>query len=335
MRVGEVDSAPGGRVGSMRDGILDQKFLLTGQDNSPNNYLLNVGRTGGGGWATPRHRHTFDQVRYVLKCRYPVAKGVVMEEGSVGYFPESVHYGPQDRPEGLEMMVCQFGGASGQGFLSIPQREAANAALAKKGTFKDGIFIWIDEKGQKHNKDGSEACYEQATGKKSVYSKPRYDDIIIMDPAAYDWVSEDDKGVYTKWLGTFTERNTRLGFIRLDAGATFSAGMQPSIELLFLSKGAVSVEGKSTASAQRSNSRRTKVPSRCAPFNQANSSASYCRGSERPAGTRAGACNTGLPRLPWSPYGVASSTACVPIRPRGHECAMRLTVRMRRIQNEK
>ncbi|MGB6940489.1 MAG: hypothetical protein WBE14_28280, partial [Xanthobacteraceae bacterium] len=160
MRVGEVDTAPGGRVGSMRDGVLDQTFLLTGEDNSPSNYLLNVGRTGGGGWATPRHRHTFDQVRYVLKGRYPVAKGVVMEEGSVGYFPESVHYGPQDRPEGLEMMVCQFGGASGQGFLSIPQREAANAVLAKKGTFKDGVFTYIDEKGQRHNKDGSEACYE-------------------------------------------------------------------------------------------------------------------------------------------------------------------------------
>ena len=84
MRVGEVDTAPGGRVGSMRDGVLDQKFLLTGQDNSPNNYLLNVGRTGGGGWTTPRHRHTFDQVRYVLKGRYPIAKGVVMEEGSIG-----------------------------------------------------------------------------------------------------------------------------------------------------------------------------------------------------------------------------------------------------------
>ena len=53
MRVGEVDTAPRGRVGAMRDGILDQKFLLTGEDNSPNNYLLNVGRTGGGGWGDP------------------------------------------------------------------------------------------------------------------------------------------------------------------------------------------------------------------------------------------------------------------------------------------
>jgi hypothetical protein len=53
MRVGEVATAPGGRAGSMREGVLEQKFLLMGQDNSPNNYLLNVGRTGGGGWTTP------------------------------------------------------------------------------------------------------------------------------------------------------------------------------------------------------------------------------------------------------------------------------------------
>ena len=115
MRVSEAASAESGVVGSMRDGVLEQKFLLTGKDGAPDNYLLNVGRTGAGGWTTPRHRHNFDQVRYVLKGTYPYAKGKVMKEGWVGYFPEGVYYGPQDRPEGLEMMVCQLGGASGDG----------------------------------------------------------------------------------------------------------------------------------------------------------------------------------------------------------------------------
>ncbi|UIY26820.1 hypothetical protein LZK76_31265 (plasmid) [Rhizobium leguminosarum] len=124
----------------MRDGKLDQKFLLYGEDGSPNNYLLNVGLTGGGGWGTPRHRHNFDQIRYVLKGKYPASPHKIMDEGSVAYFPESVHYGPQDRPEGLEMMVIQFGGASGAGFLSTPRREAANEALKAKGEFKNGIL---------------------------------------------------------------------------------------------------------------------------------------------------------------------------------------------------
>ena len=122
MRVSEASSAEAGVVGSMRDGVLEQKFLLTGKEGTLHNYVLNVGRTGAGGWTTPRHRHNFDQIRYVMKGIYPYAKGKSMSEGTVAYFPESVHYGPQDRPEGLEMMVCQFGGASGSGFVSIAQQ---------------------------------------------------------------------------------------------------------------------------------------------------------------------------------------------------------------------
>jgi hypothetical protein len=228
----------------MRSGTLDQKFLLEGDDDSPNNYLLNVGVTGSGGWGTPRHRHNFDQIRYVLKGEYPVSPNKVMDEGSVAYFPESVHYGPQARPQGLEMMVIQFGGASGSGFLSTPRREAANEALQAKGEFKDGIFTWIDEKGQKHNMDGSAACFEEATGKKLVFSPPRYDDVVMMDPKAYAWVNTGKPGVSTKLLGTFTERLTNIRFIKVNAEAKYNTGSRSQIEILFLSKGKITINGK-------------------------------------------------------------------------------------------
>ncbi|WP_049730956.1 hypothetical protein [Rhizobium ecuadorense] len=244
MRISEASTAEGGAVGSMRDGKLDQKFLLYGEDGSPNNYLLNVGLTGGGGWGTPRHRHNFDQIRYVLKGKYPASPHKIMDEGSVAYFPESVHYGPQDRPEGLEMMVIQFGGASGEGFLSTPRREAANEALKAKGEFKSGIFTWVDEKGQTHNQDGATACYEEAMGKKMVLAHPRYDDIIMMDPKGYNWIATDQPGVSTKRLGTFTERNIDIGFVKVDAGATFNTGTRDQIQVLFMSKGNVTVDGK-------------------------------------------------------------------------------------------
>ena len=244
MRISEAATAQSGSVGSMRDGKLDQKFLLEGEDNSPNNYLLNVGLTGSGGWGTPRHRHNFDQIRYVLKGKYPVSPHKAMGEGSVAYFPESVHYGPQDRPEGLEMMVIQFGGASGSGFLSTPQREAANKALEAKGQFKSGIFTWHDDKGQKHNMDGSAACYEEATGKKLAFAEPRYDDVIVMDPDSYTWVKSGAPGVSKKPLGIFTERATKIGFIKVEAGATYNTGSRPSIEVLFMSKGNITVGGK-------------------------------------------------------------------------------------------
>ncbi len=244
MRISEAANAEGGRVGSMREGVLDQKFLLQTDENGPNDYLLNVGLTGTGGWGTPRHRHNFDQIRYVLKGNYPASPHKSMPEGSVAYFPESVHYGPQDRPEGLEMMVIQFGGASGSGFLSTPRREAANEALKQKGEFKDGVFTWFDEKGQKHNQDGSAACFEYATGKKLAFAPARYDDIVVMDPEAYDWIESGTPGVSTKLIGTFTERNVQMRFIKIDAGATYNTGSRSQIEILFMSKGSITVDGK-------------------------------------------------------------------------------------------
>lgn len=244
MKVSEAASAESGKVGSMRPGVLEQKFLLTGVDGTPNNYLLNVGRTGAGGWTTPRHKHNFDQIRYVLKGTYPYANGKSMQEGWVGYFPEGVYYGPQDRPEGLEMMVCQFGGASGDGFISVANREAANSILESKGEFNNGIYTWYDENGKRHNQDGSEACLEQAMGRKLVYPKPRYEDLVMMDPANYEWILQDSPGVYMKWLGVFTERLTKVGLLRLESNATFEAGLENSIELMFLAKGEVTVNSK-------------------------------------------------------------------------------------------
>ncbi len=243
MRISAADTSETGQVGSMRTGKLVQKFLLTGQDGAPNNYLLNVGLTGSGGWGTPRHRHNFDQIRYVLRGKYPVSPHKMMGEGSVAYFPESVHYGPQDRPEGLEMMVIQFGGASGAGFLSTPEREAANARLEAKGSFKDGIFTWVDDKGQKHNMDGSAACFEEATGQKLTFAPARYDDVVMMEPAACDWVPAGLNGVFTKTLGIFTERGTGISMMKLDAGATWNTGTRSQIEVLFMSTGSITVNG--------------------------------------------------------------------------------------------
>jgi hypothetical protein len=180
----------------------------------------------------------------VIKGNFPYGQGKSLPEGWVGYFPESVYYGPQDRPEGLEMMVVQFGGSNGYGFASVEEREAANQELKKKGEFKDGIFTWYDESGKKHNQDGFEACFEAVMGRKLEYAKPRYEDLVLMNPASFDWIPEATKGVYSKWLGSFTERNTRIGFVKIEAGASFSAGVQSSIELLFLSKGKVNFEGQ-------------------------------------------------------------------------------------------
>ncbi|MEU1690078.1 hypothetical protein ABZ590_00415 [Streptomyces hirsutus] len=244
MRVGKASDTDVEQVGTMREGKLDQKHLLCGEDGSPNNYDLNVGLTGSGGWRTPRHRHNFDQIRYVIKGRLPYTENDFLEEGWVGYFPESVHYGPQERAEGLRTMVLQCGGASGAGYLSVAQREATNAELAKTGEFKKGLYHYTDANGVPQTVDGSEAIFEHAMGGKLEFATPRYTDVIAMNPEAYDWIQQGDTGVWEKWLGSFTERDLRIGFLRLDPGAVYQAGQFPSIEILFQIKGRVSAGGE-------------------------------------------------------------------------------------------
>jgi hypothetical protein len=138
-------------------------------------------------------------------------------------------------------MVLQFGGASGSGYLSVAEREAANDALKQKGEFRNGVFTYYDDKGQRHNQDASEACFEYATGRKLTFAPPRYEDVIVMNPSAYAWINRGISGVRTKWLGSFTERNARIGFIRIDRGAVYAGGEHPSIEILFQTKGEVAV----------------------------------------------------------------------------------------------
>ncbi len=244
MRVSKAADVGDEKVGSMREGKLDQKHLLFGEDGSPNNYDLNMGYTGGGGWRTPRHRHNFDQIRYVLKGRLPYSESDFLEEGWVGYFPESVHYGPQERAEGLRTLVLQCGGASGAGYLSVAQREAVNAELEKIGKFEKGMFHYTDANGVAQTQDGSQAIFEHATGHALEFATPRYADVIAMNPEAYDWLEQGDSGVCEKWVGSFTERNLRLGFLRLDAGAVYQAGQHPSIEILFQLNGQVSAGGE-------------------------------------------------------------------------------------------
>jgi hypothetical protein len=239
MQMSEAASAQSGDVGETRDGIQDSRLLLCGEDGTPDNYKLNLSYAVTD-WKAPRHRHNFDQIRYAISGEFVYATDKVLPPGWVAYFPEGIHYGPQIRKQGLVLMLCQLGGSSGNGFLSKMQRYRAFEELGKKGTFHKGVYTWLDENGQKHNQDSSEAVSEHALGGKLIYPKPRYNDIILMNPEAFDWVeSANIPGVAYRWMGTFTERESRVGFIRIEKGATFNGGMVDTTELLFLAKGSV------------------------------------------------------------------------------------------------
>ena len=234
-------------VGDYRTGKRNTKSLITGREGAPANYKLTFGGDGSASdWTTPRHRHTFNQIRYPISGDYVMKSDEVLPAGWVAYFPESVYYGPQVKSKNLCMLTLQFGGPSGLGFWSQRQRKEAYDALLTKGKFENGVYTWTDEQGRVHNKDAAEATEELAFKRKTVYPEPRYSDIVTMNPASYNWIKDKDAaGVARKNLGVFTERDIRIGFVRLEKGASVQLGTQPSPEILFLKEGAVTHDNNS------------------------------------------------------------------------------------------
>ncbi len=245
MQMVDLESAPGYGGGGIREGTLDTKQLLAGREGDPNNYrvALTLAETE---WAAPRHRHNFDQIRFPISGAFHYSKDDILPAGHVAYFPEGVHYGPQLRQKGLLMLVIQFGGASGQGFISEDQLTRARDELGASGIFEKGAYTRTDGNGKRHRQDGMEACWEHAMGRRLEYPAPRYEGQIKMNPANYDWIPDESlKGIAYKWLGTFTERNLRVGFVKLDKAATLPVATHNAPHFLFLAEGRLSHGGKS------------------------------------------------------------------------------------------
>ncbi|GAA5190694.1 hypothetical protein GCM10023322_46460 [Rugosimonospora acidiphila] len=231
--------------GNIRQGERTVKSLLVGQEGAPDNYKFAYSYgEGDSEWATPRHRHLFDQIRHPVEGDYSIGKNRVLPAGWVGYFPESAYYGPQVMSPNLRMCVLQFGGATGRGFYSTTQRKHAIAQLKAKGTLKNGIFQWVDEQGRTHNQDAGEALWEAACNEPADYPPSRYSDLVLINPATFEWREDQGApGVARKVLGSFTERDIRIQLLRVESGATLEFGTQPSSEVLFLKEGRLEADG--------------------------------------------------------------------------------------------
>lgn len=217
-------------------GKLIVKKLLVGEPDTPENYLCNIAKSEGD-YGSPRHRHNFDQVRIVLEGRLPVTPRRTMSPGEIGYFPEGTYYGPQaDDGTGWTIMIVQFGGTSGEGFLSAGEAQASKERLSRDGEFDGGVFKRKAGK-EKRNQDSYEAVWEHASGRRLVYPKPRYDTPVILDPEGFDWRSKGRSGVSCKSLGIFTERETRLEMIRLEKGTNWISRGSTGVQLLFVMNG--------------------------------------------------------------------------------------------------
>ena len=156
MRLVQAQDIAFRHVSGHRQGTIEFKCLLQGEERSPDNFEFSLVQTRGQ-YHTPRHRHNFDQVRLNLTGAMNYADGKDLRAGEVGYFPEGTRYGPQNIVGDPLTLVLQSGGASGEGFMSYRQLNDGHRALEKLGTFSEGVFRWDPKHrpaGKPVNQDG-------------------------------------------------------------------------------------------------------------------------------------------------------------------------------------
>ncbi|HVA11992.1 MAG TPA: hypothetical protein VNF99_01965 [Stellaceae bacterium] len=195
------------------------------------------------GYATPRHKHIFDQYRYNLSGKRMIKDGFV-NEGEVAFYPEGVYYGPQLQEEECTGLGLQFQGLTGIPYLTHKELGDARKALsAEGGSFKGGIYTKVLPDGRKINQDSHAACTEYVSGQKIEFPEGRFEKPIVMKPQGHPWIGDrQDAGVEHKRLGTFGGSGIRL--TRLAPGATIPARCMDDAEIRYLIEGSIEYDGK-------------------------------------------------------------------------------------------
>jgi hypothetical protein len=244
-RANELEWTP---LTALRDSGKDAKHLLSGEEGAPDNYRLVMVREQGGVKSTgPRHKHTFDQLRFVLSGRANYGPKRYIAAGEVAYFPEGVFYGPEESEGDRLGLTWQFGGAGGLGLISERQSREATAALKQTGKFERGIYYPAEPAGRKAQ-DSYEAVWEHVNGRRITYPKPRYDEPILMRTEHFVWQDQPgQRGVEAKLLGVFTERRLEIAMLRVAGGSHAMLGPRDGLQTVYTVTGTGTVDGAALA----------------------------------------------------------------------------------------
>lgn len=220
-----------------RHGRMAHKLLFTGEENSPDNFALVLANESAE-YYSPGHRHNWDQVRFCLEGSVPIGRSLRVDTGEVAYFPEGVAYGPQKGGPDRLVLVLQFGGASGQGYMSIEQAARGRKELLRAGTFDKGVFRPEAGSGRR-SQDAYEAIWQTVFGRPIEYPVPRYKTPIVMRPEGFAWRAMlHSPGVQHKVLGNFPERGLELQMIAIESDRRLDVeASDHQLRLLFICEG--------------------------------------------------------------------------------------------------
>jgi hypothetical protein len=222
---------------AQREGGADvgHKRLFEGAAGSPDNYMLVMSKEPRS-FFSPRHRHPWDQIRYCLEGKVPIAKGLYVDAGEIGYFPESAYYGPQEGGEDRIVVLLQFGGASGHGFIGPDEVKQARLELAQEGHFDGGVYHRDTTHGRR-NRDAYEAIWLHVVGGELSYAPPAYKTPIVMRPDALPWLRTSAAAVSSKQIGIFPHRGLSLTAWRIETDARHVIPATRALRFLFVTEG--------------------------------------------------------------------------------------------------
>ena len=262
MKIMQLEDAPLVRGLEHRGGTFHSRTMAEGTPGTPGNFKFSLSWLGTD-YSGPRHRHNFDQYRFMIEGESDYGQDGPLKAGMLGYYPEGVPYGPQVNKTDIFCAVLQFGGASGSGYLLPREVKAGMEELKKFGEFKDGIFHRNDDVPGRRNSDAYQAIWEHMHGREMVYPKGRYDAPIYADSKNYGWAPvKGAKGVSEKLFGVWTERRTEAGLLRLDAGASHTVEGRG---VYLVMSGAGECEGTAAAEVHDRLSGDRRDRRRCAP----------------------------------------------------------------------
>jgi hypothetical protein len=216
-----------------REGIYT-KSMTFGNPSTRRYLQAQIGKTSASAMS-PRHKHTFDQLRYFIEgdAKYG---DTIYHAGDCVYFPEGVAYGPQVGYNDADsiQIVLQWSGPSGIYYPSGDEQRAAKLALDALGEFRDGVYYPNGGK----PRDGFEALLEHITGERVVYTGARYDAPIRMRTSAFASTSDpDDPNVTFRHLARFNECGPAVDVVHLTQGGTLRAAIAPADRLYTLISG--------------------------------------------------------------------------------------------------
>lgn len=121
-----------------------------------------------------------------------------------------------------------------------PEEFRTLARFEKTGHFKGPVYHRADGRKQW----GLNAVWEQVFGERLKYPMPRYDHVVVADPARFNWLPlRGAPGVQHKFMGAFSERAVRVEMLRIAAGTTWTSTDAEARRLFYVCQGEVTVNG--------------------------------------------------------------------------------------------